>query len=39
MNNPSDPTENLSLYSGCNVPAFIKYVPNATIPNKIYVEK
>lgn len=39
MNNPSNPTENLSLYSGCNVPAFIKYVPNATIPNKIYVEK
>ena len=39
MNNPSNPTENLSLYPGCNIPAFIKYVPNATIPNKIYVEK
>jgi hypothetical protein len=38
MNNPSDPTENISAYDGCNAPKLLKYIPNNTIPSKIYEE-
>ena len=38
LNSQGAPAENLSIYGGCNAPKFIGYVPNATIPGKIYEE-